>query len=240
MTDHPLALPSVVIVTGTGTEVGKTIATAALACALAGRGTDVAAVKVAQTGVVPGETGDAGTVAALTAGLPSGSIPVEELLRLPDPLAPDTAARRAGVTLPPVAAHAKRVTELTAEHSVVLVEGSGGLLVRLDGQGRTLADLATALRYKGVSTGVVLVARAGLGTLNEAALTAEALERRQLPLIGVVIGDWPAEPGLAEECNVEDLPTVTGSRLLGRIPMGSGSLAPADFAAAAPGWLEGL
>ena len=92
--------------------------------------------------------------------------------------------------------------------------------------------------YKGVSAGVLLVASAGLGTLNSAALTAEALKARGLPLIGVIIGDWPADPGLAEQCNVEDLPRVTGSRLLGRIPMGAGALPRQEFVASAPSWLD--
>jgi dethiobiotin synthetase len=127
---------------------------------------------------------------------------------------------------------------LAEDHPIVLVEGSGGLLVRLDERGGTLADLGTALRYKGVSAGVLLVASAGLGTLNSAALTAEALKARGLPLIGVIIGDWPADPGLAEQCNVEDLPRVTGSRLLGRIPMGAGALPTQEFVASAPSWLD--
>jgi dethiobiotin synthetase len=229
----PLSLPSVVLVTGTGTEVGKTVTTAALATVLRARGTEPTVVKIAQTGVADGDPGDVDEVRRL-----AGEMPTLELVRLPDPLAPDAAARRAGVTLPPVAVHAKRIGELALEHPVVLVEGSGGLLVRLDSRGGTLADVGTALRYKGTSCGVLLVARAGLGTLNEAALTAEALKARSLPLIGVVIGDWPDRPGLAEECNVEDLPAVTGARLLGRVPTGAGSLGSADFVAQAPGWFD--
>ena len=45
-------------------------------------------------------------------------------------------------------------------------------------------------------------------------------------------------PGLAEQCNVEDLPRVTGSRLLGRIPMGAGALPRQEFVASAPSWLD--
>jgi dethiobiotin synthetase len=235
-----LSLPSVVLVTGTSTEVGKTVATAALACALRARGSDVAVVKVGQTGVGPDEEGDARTVARLTSGVTGGPVPTSELFRLRDPLAPDAAARREGVTLPPVATHLTRITELAAAHGVVLVEGSGGLLVRMDSRGGTLADLGVALRYKGSSCGVVLVAAAGLGTLNHSALTAEALNARGLPLIGTVVGSWPDEPGLAEQCNLDDLPAVTGAPLLGRIPAGAGALAPAEFAAAAPGWLPSL
>lgn len=150
-------------------------------------------------------------------------------MRLRDPLSPEAAARRAGVTLPPVAVHAKRIGEIAAESEVVFVEGAGGLLVRLDSRGGTLADLAAGLRYKGIGAGVVLVASAGLGTLNTAALTAEALAARSLPLLGVVIGSWPTEPGLAEESNLIDLPRVTGAPLWGAIPEGAGALTGEQF-----------
>lgn len=229
----PRALPSVVIVTGTGTEVGKTVATAALAAMVRSRGSAVAVVKVAQTGVGDGEPGDVDEVRRLV-----GDIATRELVRLGPPLAPDAAARVVGATLPTVAVHARAIGELTETVPIVLVEGSGGLLVRLDQRGGTLADLAVALRYKGVSCGVVLVAAAGLGTLNSAALTAEALRSRDVPLIGTIIGDWPAEPGLAEENNLIDLPAVTGAPLLGRIPMGAGRLTQAEFTAPVPTWLE--
>lgn len=229
----PLSLPSVVLVTGTGTEVGKTVVTAALASLVRARGSTVAVAKVAQTGVGAGEPGDVEMVRRL-----AGDIDTHELLRLADPLAPDAAARRAGVTLPPVAAHARTLGDLAAAVSVVIVEGSGGLLVRLDERGGTLADIGSALRYKGISCGVILVASAALGTLNTAALTSEALRHRGLPLLGVVIGQWPHEPGLAELSNLTDLPRVTGAPLLGRVPAGAGALAEAEFVAAAPDWME--
>ena len=235
-----VSLPNVVLITGTSTEVGKTITTAAIACALRARGTDVVVVKVAQTGVEPDEDGDAAIVERLTSGLSTGSAPTRELLRLPEPLAPDVAARRAGVTIPTVGDHVRAISDLARAHSIVLVEGSGGLLVHLDARGGTLADVGVGLRYKGVSCGTVLVAAAGLGTLNHSALTAEALRARHIPLLGVVIGSWPEQPDLAEECNVADLPRVTGTTLWGRIPAGAGALAPADFAASATTWLPTL
>mgnify|MGYP001387990191 FL=1 len=126
----PLSLPSVVLVTGTGTEVGKTITTAALVAVIRARGTEPCVVKVAQTGVAADEDGDLQTVCRL-----AGEVPTAEFVRLPDPLAPDTAARRAGVSIPPIALHARRIGELAEDHPIVLVEGSGGLLVRLDERG---------------------------------------------------------------------------------------------------------
>ncbi|MEO5611104.1 MAG: dethiobiotin synthase [Ornithinibacter sp.] len=230
----PRSLTKVVLVTGTGTGVGKTVVTAALAAVVRERGSSVAVVKPAQTGLEPGEPGDVDEVRRLL----GDDVVTHELLRLRDPLSPEAAARREGVSLPPVGLHAKRIGEIAAETEVVFVEGAGGLLVRLDQRGGTLADIGAGLRYKGIGCGVVLVASAGLGTLNTAALTAEALASRSVPLLGVVIGSWPTEPGLAEESNLIDLPRVTGAPLWGCIPEGAGAMGRADFLAGVPGWFD--
>ena len=203
-------------------------------CRVGAAGSSVAVVKPAQTGLEPGEPGDVDEVRRLA----GDDIATHELVRLRDPLSPEAAARRVGVTLPPVAVHAKRIGEIAAESEVVFVEGAGGLLVRLDSRGGTLADLAAGLRYRGIGAGVVLVASAGLGTLNTAALTAEALAARSLPLLGVVIGSWPTEPGLAEESNLIDLPRVTGAPLWGAIPEGAGALTGEQFRAGVPDWFD--
>ncbi|MFI9649559.1 dethiobiotin synthase [Streptomyces sp. NPDC052040] len=218
---------SVLVVTGTGTEVGKTVTTAALAATAVAAGRSVAVLKPAQTGVAPGENGDADETARL-----SGAATVRELARYPDPLAPATAARRAG--LPPVRPHevAEAAAKLAVEHDLVLVEGAGGLLVRFDDEGGTLADAARLL-----AAPVLVVATAGLGTLNATELTAREVRRRGLELTGVVIGSWPASADLACRCNLADLPEVTQAPLLGALPEGAGSHAPADFRTAAPTWL---
>lgn len=230
----PRSLTAVVLVTGTGTGVGKTVVTAALAAVVRERGSSVAVVKPAQTGLEPGEPGDVDEVRRLI----GADVATHELVRLRDPLSPEAAARREGVSLPPVGLHAKQIGEIAAETEVVFVEGAGGLLVRLDQRGGTLADIGAGLRYKGIGCGVVLVASAGLGTLNTAALTAEALAARSVPLLGVVIGSWPAEPGLAEESNLLDLPRITGAPLWGRIPEGAGAMGRADFLARVPSWFD--
>ncbi|MEU7424653.1 MULTISPECIES: dethiobiotin synthase [unclassified Streptomyces] len=217
----------VLVITGTGTEVGKTVTTAAVAAAALAAGRSVAVLKAAQTGVRPDERGDADEVARL-----AGAVTATELARYPEPLAPGTAARRAGMA--PVRPHevADRAAKLATEHDLVLVEGAGGLLVRFDAAGGTLADAARLLNAP-----VLIVAPAGLGTLNATELTARELRRRALEPAGVVIGSWPDSPDLAARCNVADLPEVAGAPLLGALPAGAGSLAPADFRTAAPGWL---
>jgi dethiobiotin synthetase len=153
---------------------------------------------------------------------------VHELARYPEPLAPATAARRAGspgVTPEEVAAAA---SDLARDRDRVLVEGAGGLLVRFDEDGGTLADAAALL-----GAPVLVVARAGLGTLNAVALTCEALRARDLVCAGVVVGAWPAAPDLAARCNLEDLPAYAGAPMLGRLPAGAAALGREAFLAMA-------
>ncbi|MFJ6380937.1 dethiobiotin synthase [Kitasatospora sp. NPDC092039] len=216
----------ILFVTGTNTDVGKTVATAAVASAALRAGLKVAVLKPGQTGVSPDEPGDAAEVRRL-----AGDLTVRELVRYPEPLAPDTAARRAGMPYLSPASVVSEVADLAAGHDLVLVEGAGGLLVRYDDEGRTLADQARAVREAGLPAEVLLIASAGLGTLNIVALTAEALAARGLPLAGVLVGSWPAEPGLAERCNLADLPRSAGAPLLGALPERAG--AAEDFAALA-------
>ncbi|MYS14124.1 dethiobiotin synthase [Streptomyces sp. SID4982] len=217
----------VLVITGTGTEIGKTVVTAAVAASALAAGRSVAVLKPAQTGVRPDERGDADEVTRL-----AGPVTARELARYPDPLAPATAARRSG--LPPVRPHdvAEAAAKLATEHDLVLVEGAGGLLVRFDAEGGTLADAAALL-----GAPVLVVAPAGLGTLNATELTARELRSRELELAGVVIGSWPTAPDLATRCNVTDLPEVAGAELLGAVPQGTGGLTPRDFRTRAPGWL---
>lgn len=213
---------SVAVVTGTGTGVGKTIVTAALAALALDRGRRCAVVKPAQTGVPAGAPGDLAEVERL-----SGCADLHELVRYPDPLSPAAAARRSGRPALDQAAALDAVLGL-ADRDLVLIEGAGGLLVRYDDDGLTLADLARALRAP-----VLVVADAGLGTLNSTALTLEAVATRGLALLGVVVGCWPATPGLAERSNLRDLETLAARPLLGVLPAGAGALDPVAFLAAA-------
>jgi dethiobiotin synthetase len=218
---------AIVIITGTDTGVGKTVVTAAVASASLAQGLSVAVLKPAQTGVLGDEPGDAAEAARL-----AGPVTAVELARYPEPLAPATAARRSGLAPVHPDEIAEAAAKLAAIHDVVLVEGAGGLLVRYDEEGSTLADAAQLLGAQ-----ALLVAPAGLGTLNSAALTAEALRSRSLRCAGVVIGSWPQDADLAARCNLADLPEAAGAPLLGAVPEGAGGLAPESFRTAAPEWL---
>ncbi|WP_211225637.1 dethiobiotin synthase [Amycolatopsis nigrescens] len=207
------------VVTGTGTGVGKTMVTAAIAALAKERGQRVAVLKPAQTGVLPEEPGDLAEVRRF-----AGDLTARELRRYPDPLSPEAAARRSGIEPVTPAEAAKVASELDAEHDLVLIEGAGGLLVRFDPGGSTLADLAWSL-----GSLVLVVAEAGLGTLNATALTAEVATSRGLNVAGVIIGSWPSDPGLAELSNVADLPVAAGAPLLGALPAGLGELTREEF-----------
>ena len=71
-----------------------------------------------------------------------------------------------------------------------------------------------------------------------AGLTVGARRGRGLAPAGVVVGSWPAEAGLAERCNLEDLPRVTGTPILAVLPEGAGSWHGDEFTSAAPGWFR--
>ncbi|WP_112242973.1 dethiobiotin synthase [Kribbella monticola] len=232
VTDTPDDLPSLLFVTGTDTGVGKTVVTAALASYL-DRAGPVGVFKPFQTGVGPDEPGDAAEVERLIGGRGIG---IEEGVRLRDPLAPTTAARREGVELPSILQMADRVVTHCLHYWWSIVEGAGGLLVGLDAEGRNLADLAA--KVTGWPLGFVIVTRSGLGTLNHTMLTVEALRARNLPIAGLVIGSWPEEPDLADHCNLEDLPTLTGVPIIGSIPANAAALTPTDFRAGAETWFD--
>lgn len=215
---------SVLLITGTSTDVGKTVATAALAAVAAGAGT-VGVCKPAQTGVAPGEPGDLADVTRLC-----GVTRTVELARYLEPLAPETAARRSG--LPPLRLDdtVEAVEKFAVGQDLTLVEGAGGLLVRL-GEDFTLLELAQRL-----SAPVVLVTAPGLGTLNHTELTTRALAAAGVACLGLIIGSRAKTPDLAAQCNETDLPRLTGVDLVGSIPTGAGGWDRARFTRTAPTW----
>jgi dethiobiotin synthetase len=91
-----------------------------------------------------------------------------------------------------------------------------------------MADLASAIDAE-----VLVVAAAGLGTLNATALTCGELRGRHIACAGVVIGSWPPDPDLAMRTNLADLPEYAGAPLLGVLAEGLGAASKATFLAAA-------
>lgn len=202
------------VVTGTDTGVGKTVATAALACCARLAGIDVAVCKPVQTGSPRDD--DLADVARL-----SGVKRLSGRWRYPEPLAPRAAAQRAALALPTRAELVDSVRSVDAP--LTLVEGAGGLLVEI-GAGVTVRDLAVDL-----AASVLIVVHAGLGTLNHTALTLEALDTHRLSCAGLVIGAWPADPGIAEQGNREALAELAAVRAV--LPAGAGTMTAAEFEA---------
>ena len=227
MTSEPL--PRVLLVTGTDTDVGKTVVTASVVATVLAAGLRVTAYKPTQTGVAPGDPGDMAEVERLT------GVATSEGVRLRAPMAPRPAAALEGARLPTMAEHLESVTDLSAHHDVVVVEGAGGLLVELTEAGETLGELAGGLR----DAGALLVARSALGTLNHTMLTREALSHRMIRQLGVVFGAWPDDPDVIETTNRDYLDDLPEGRL-GAVPLGAPRLGPTAFRAAAPTWLPGL
>lgn len=193
-------------VTGTDTDVGKTVVSAWLLTHL-----DACYWKPVQSGAEP-ET-DAVTVHRL-AEIPGDRI-LPEAYVLPEAIAPHEAARRAGISIDMAR------LEDPASDRLLVVEGAGGMLVPLTDKAYVI-DLAAQLHLP-----VLLVARSTLGTINHTLLSIEALRRRDLPLAGVVINgpETPHNRAAIEhygEVNVIAeipwLPEVTHATLLGIEP----------------------
>jgi dethiobiotin synthetase len=209
---------TVLVITGTGTGVGKTVVSAALASHADRAGIDVAVCKPVQTGTEDGDD-DLADVARL-----AGVTELAGLARYPRPMAPAAAAEQAGMTLPTRDELVRLICGLDHPQRLTLVEGAGGLLVELADSGVTLRDLAADL-----GAAALVAVRAELGTLNHTALTLEALAAQRIPCAGLVIGSWPAQPGLVETSNRSALARLAPIRAA--LPAGAGSMNAADFAA---------
>jgi dethiobiotin synthetase len=209
---------TVLVITGTGTGVGKTITTAALTAAARQAGVDVAVCKPVQTGTDTGDD-DLAEVTRLT-----GLAKVVGLARYPQPLAPLAAAEQAGKPLPTRRNMLKLIRAVDRPGQLTLVEGAGGLLVEIAEAGMTLRDLAADL-----GAAALVVATAELGTLNHTALTVESLAAQGISCAGLVIGNWPLQPGVVETSNRSAL--VRLAPLRAALPAGAGSMKSGEFIA---------
>ena len=179
------------LVTGTDTGVGKTVIAAALVTALRGSGVRALGFKPVETGVTPGEPTDSYVLARASGEQPDLARP---LLQLPEAIAPALAAERAGISLDPDAIE-DRIRQLRREGYTLVVEGAGGVMVPLVWD-YTVLDLAQTCDLD-----AVVVARAGLGTLNHVAMTVMMLRSREIPIRGIVLNGRSETPDLAESTN---------------------------------------
>lgn len=198
-----------VCIAGTGTDVGKTIVTRALARALSRRGLRIAAVKPVESGVArrPGEahpTDAASLRAAAGSSAPDGDI-CAYLLDVP--VSPHLAASMQGVRIDP-ARIAALLERASAAHDLVLVEASGGLLVPLADE-LLYADLIARTGMP-----LVVVAPNALGAINATLLTLEAARARGIEIVGVVLNGSPK----GDFGNADAIARFGRTRILGLFP----------------------
>jgi dethiobiotin synthetase len=196
-------------VTGTDTEVGKTVVAAAVCAALVARGERVAAFKPVVTGLdeEPGEWPRDHELLARAANAGQSPADVAPATFGP-PVSPHLAAEQDGTTLEPLElAAAARAAADRAD--VLICEGVGGLLVPLT-PGYFIRDLALELALP-----VVVAARPGLGTINHTLLTLEAARAAGLSVACVVITPWPDEPTVMERSNRETIEALGDVRVCG-------------------------
>jgi dethiobiotin synthetase len=193
-----------IFVTGTGTEIGKTVVAAVLAHTLAAEGRSVAVFKPCVTGLE--EAGESDHELLRRAAGSSQSDDQIAPYRYDLPASPHLAAAMAGEEIDP--ARLLAVAREAAEGCEVLVcEGVGGLLVPLMAPGPDddplpymVRDLAADLDYP-----LVVVAPPGLGTINHTLLTIEAAPTAGLKVAAVVLTPWPEEPSEIERSNRETI-----------------------------------
>jgi dethiobiotin synthetase len=188
-----------VFVTGTGTEVGKTVVAAVIAHTLAAGGRRVAVFKPAVTGL----DDDAAEADHALLRRAAGSTQSDEEIapcRYGPPMSPHLAAALASETI-----ERQRLLDAartaTAGADLLVCEGVGGLLVPLSLDPPYLVrDFAADLRLP-----LVVVASPGLGTINHTLLTLEAARAAGLDVAAVVLTPWPEDPSAIEHSNRETI-----------------------------------
>ncbi len=182
-----------IFITGTDTGIGKTLTSAGLARLLLNRGVSVGVFKPVASG---GTVSEDGKLLQKAAKLPnsaySGIVPIH----YKQPLAPWVASWKEGKV--DLAKVEKAYQKAKASCDFLIVEGVGGIQVPI---AQNFFVTNWMLKWK---LPVLVVVRAGLGTINHALLTVEALQRRKIKVIGVLVNGYTGK-GIAEQTNVQAL-----------------------------------
>ncbi|NLT06981.1 MAG: dethiobiotin synthase [Solirubrobacterales bacterium] len=229
-------------VTGTDTEVGKTVVAAALCAALAARGERVAAFKPVVTGIEAPSGGWPADHELLAAAASCAQTPEEVApYRFGPPLSPHFASALAGVEIEPERlraaataaawrARADRAPD-TGDPGALICEGVGGLAVPLSDD-YLVRDLARDLGLP-----LMVAARGGLGTISHTLMTVELARAAGLDVAAVVMTPWPDEPSPIERSNRETVERLAGVPVHGLAPTSPDDLAVAGAALPFDDWL---
>lgn len=200
-----------IFITGTDTNIGKTVIAAGLAGALKNKGYSVGVMKPVQSGAVI----ENGKLYSPDIEFMKKVIELNDEMELLCPyllkeaMAPGTAAKIEGKNID-FGIIKDAFHELEKRHDIVIVEGAGGIAVPVNNR-FLIADL---IKYMDIPA--IIVARAGLGTINHTFLTIEYAKRSGIRIIGVIINDYRG--GLVEEKNPGIITGLTGIPILGIIP----------------------
>jgi dethiobiotin synthetase len=217
------------LIAGTDTGVGKTLVAGAIADWFKRRGRRVAVSKPCATGCRHEREGLISEDAEFLAHCADTPHPLHVVCpqRYSEPLAPAVAAERAKKPVEWEEIE-RSIQTMSVGADVLIVEGVGGIMTPMDLK-HTFLDVAVWLGLP-----VVIVARAGLGTINHTLLTIAALRGRGVKVAGVVINRYPAEtPGVAEETNPRAIERWGKTNVICVVPeVGEIQLLPPDVIAA--------
>ncbi len=206
-------------VTGTGTDVGKTRVCAAIARYFTRKGLSFAYYKAAASGTLDMERSDPGRVKA-AAGLPQPDGTLVSYLYA-HPLSPHLAARVEGGPFPDPDVMEKAWRSLGSDYEYVLTEGAGGIICPLvHEEGRRLFYIDILKRF---GIGALIVADAGLGTINHTVLTYEYLKARNIAVKGVIFNRWNADDIMHRD-NELMVKEMTGLEVVAHVREGSSDL----------------
>ena len=204
-----------VFITATDTGVGKTVVTAALAMALHTHGYDVGVMKPIETGVTSSEDSRSDAARLRTAAGSSDTLTEVRPYAFRLPLAPLEAARREKRRIT-VSTIIRAIHRLQSRHEILIVEGVGGLYVPVTSSSN-IADLIYRMKYD-----AIVVGRVGLGGINHTLLTLDALRRRNIRVLALVLNrSLPSETATAraQECStVKVLGQQAGVPVVGPLP----------------------
>ena len=195
-----------IFITGTGTEIGKTVIAGGLAASLKQAGMNVGVMKPISTG----NTADAQFLKHAAQVDDERSLINPIYLR--HPLAPSVAARMEGREID-VSCVETAFAELRQKYDFMIVEGVGGIAVPIQD------DFLVVHLIKRLQLPILIVAQVGLGTLNHTLLTVAYARQFELQITGIVLNGLCAETaGLAEATNPAEIENLTGVPVIGVVP----------------------
>lgn len=204
-------------ITGTDTDVGKTYVTALLVKTLRKAGFDVGYYKAAISGAPTVAESDAGFVNRF-AGI---NEPEDMILSYlyQNAVSPHLAAR---IEENPVEKEVilKAWERVTKAYPYVTMEGSGGIMCPIRHDEKAVYYLEDIIRW--LHLPVLVVANAGLGTINHVVTTCEYIKNRHIPVKGILLNHWKG--GIMEEDNVKMIEEITGVKVLAKIRDGDSLL----------------